>query len=202
MVSINKLRETWMKLPLYGLHKAHQKYEQLRSIARDVTAESLSGSYQDHAHIKLLGIDNEALKASAVWHDMECSRPKAEWSWQEVAKVYRKSFPKRFELSIWYGGTLCGLSYGRPSAGKTRMRIELIEGAPRSGNPLGPRRVVPITIMNATAYAGILGAKELRIMRPAKPLISYYESLDFEYVPSTGAEHFPDYLYKVLRQPV
>ncbi len=188
-----------MNLPLHGLRDAHQRYEQLRSIARDVTAESLSGSYQDHASIELAGIDSEALKASAGWLDMECSRPRAGWSWQEAAKEYRKSFPKRFELSIWYNGKLCGLSYGRPSAGKARMRVELIEGAPRSGNPLGPRRVVPITIMNATAYAGILGAKELRIMRPSKPLISYYESLDFEYVPSTGAEHFPDYLYKILR---
>jgi len=188
-----------MNLPMQGLRDAHQRYEQLRSIARNVAAESLSGVYQDHANIKLACIDSKALTASNKWNDMECSRPRAEWSWQEAATIYRKSYPKRFELSIWYKEKLCGLSYGRPSVGKSRMRIELIEGAPRAGNPLGPRRVVPITIMNATAYAGILGAKELRIMRPAKLLISYYESLDFEYVPSTGAKHFPDYLYKILR---
>jgi len=68
-----------------------------------------------------------------------------------------------------------------------------------AGNPLGPRRVVPITIMNATAYAGILGAKEIRIMRPAEKLISYYESLDFTYVKTTGAKDFPNYLYKLLK---
>lgn len=79
------------------------------------------------------------------------------------------------------------------------MRIELIEGAPRVGNPLGPNRVVPITIVNATAYAGIVGAKEIRIMRPASSLVSYYESLDFTYVRSNGAEHYPDYLYKVIK---
>ncbi|WP_444926406.1 hypothetical protein ACJJI4_21425 [Microbulbifer sp. TRSA002] len=183
----------------YGLREAHERYEQLRSIAREVTQESLPDLYQDHANIRLLGIDSEAITASEAWCDMACSRPRAEWSWQEASAEYRKRYPKRFELSIWYQGNLCGLSYGRPSFGKSRMRIELIEGAPRSGNPLGPRRVVPITIMNATAYAGILGAKELRIMRPAQPLIGYYESLDFTYVPSTGAQHFPDYLYKVIR---
>ncbi len=183
----------------HGLKEAHQRYEQLRKISRDVTTESLADYYQDHSSIRLGGIDDLAVQASDTWCDMECSRPRAEWDWREAADVYRKNYPKRFELSIWYNDRLCGLSYGRPSYGKTRVRVELIEGAPRVGNPLGPRRVVPITIMNATAYAGILGAKEIRIMRPAKPLIGYYESLDFKYVQSTGAEHFPDYLYKVLR---
>jgi hypothetical protein len=130
---------------------------------------------------------------------MACSRPRAEWSWLEASKKYTKRYPKRFEFAIWYRNKLCGLSYGRPSYAGTRMRIELIEAAPRVGNPLGSRRVVPITIMSATAYAGILGAKELRIMRPAAALIGYYESLDFTYVKTTGAEHYPDYLFKILR---
>lgn len=183
----------------FGYKEAVERYERLRSIARDVTSENLAEIYQDHSSIRLSGIDSDALQSSNSWLDLECSRPRAEWCWNEASKLYRKSYPKRFELSIWYDGKLCGLSYGRPSFAKSRMRIELIEGAPRAGNPLGPRRVVPITIMNATAYAGVLGAKELRIMQPAKPLIGYYESLDFTYVESTGAEHFPDYLYKVLR---
>ncbi|MBB3061403.1 hypothetical protein FHS09_002236 [Microbulbifer rhizosphaerae] len=182
-----------------GFLNASKRFEQLRSIAREVTSENLSEIYHDYASIRLAGIDSEALRCSETWLDHECSRPRAEWSWSEAAKIYRQRHPKRFELSIWYDDKLCGLSYGRPSYASTRMRIELIEGAPRAGNPLGPRRVVPITIMNATAYAGILGAKELRIMRPARALIGYYESLDFTYVESTGAEHFPDYLFKVLR---
>jgi len=178
---------------------AQNKYERLRSIAREVTQETLKSYYQDSGNIILGDIDDKALAASRRWLDMQCSRPRAEWSWDEAAKIYRKRHPNRFELSIWCKGSLCGLSYGRPSYASTRLRVELIEGAPRVGNPLGPNRVVPITIMNATAYAGIVGAKEIRIMKPAPSLVSYYESLDFTYVGSHGAEHFPDYLYKVIK---
>ncbi len=182
-----------------GFKEASDKHERLRHISREVTLETLSTLYQDHSKIALTGIDAKALKESNNWLNMDCSRPRAEWSWDEARKTYGKRYPNRFELAIWYNKSLCGLSYGRPSYGKSRLRIELIEGAPKVGNPLGPRRVVPITIMNATAYAGILGAKELRIMRPAKDLIGYYESLDFQYVETTGAEHYPSYLFKVLR---
>jgi len=179
--------------------KASYKYERLREIAREAAKENLSSLYSDSSNIVLTGIDSNALKAVPIWLGMACSRPRAEWSWEEAAKIYRKKYLKRFELAIWYKNELCGLSYGRPSFSSTRIRIELIEGAPRIGNPLGPKRVVPITIINATAYAGILGAKELRIMAPENGLISYYESLDFTYVKSTGAKNFPDYLYKILK---
>lgn len=182
-----------------GFKEASDKYERLRHIAREVTLDTLSAMYQDYSKIELTGIDAKALIDSDNWLNMDCSRPRAEWSWHDAKKTYSKRHPSRFELAIWYNKSLCGLSYGRPSYGKNRLRIELIEGAPKIGNPLGPRRVVPITIMNATAYAGILGAKELRIMKPARTLIGYYESLDFQYVKSTGAEHYPDYLYKILR---
>lgn len=176
-----------------------ERYERLRAIAREVTMENISHLYQDHSKIMLTEIDSKALQASVGWLDIECSRPRAEWSWKEAARVYRKEYTKRFEVAIWHSGKLCGLSYGRPSYGKTRLRIELIEGAPRAENSLGPRRVVPITIMNATAYAGTLGAKELRIMSPAPGLIGYYESLDFTYVETSGARYLPGYLYKMLK---
>ncbi len=182
-----------------GYAHAQNRYERLRVIAREVTQETLRDYYQDSGSIALGDIDDKALVASRSWLDMRCSRPRAEWSWDEAAKIYRQRHPNRFELSVWFKGSLCGLSYGRPSFASTRLRIELIEGAPRVGNPLGPNRVVPITIMNATAYAGILGAKEIRIMRPIPTLVSYYESLDFTYVKTTGAEHFPDYLYKIIK---
>ncbi|MCF6338871.1 MAG: hypothetical protein L3J84_13125 [Gammaproteobacteria bacterium] len=182
-----------------GYKQASHKYERLREIAREAAKENLSSLYSDSSNIMLTDIDSSALKAVPMWLGMTCSRPRAEWSWEEASKIYRKKYPKRFELAIWYKNELCGLSYGRPSFASTRIRIELIEGAPRIGNPLGPKRVVPITIINATAYAGILGAKELRIMNPANALIGYYESLDFIYVNSTGAKNCPDYLYKILK---
>lgn len=183
----------------YKEASASDRYERLREIAREATKENLASFYADSSNICLTGIDLNALNASEKWLGMACSRPRAEWGWSDAAKIYTKRYPKRFELAIWYRKDLCGLAYGRPSYAGTRMRIELIEGAPRIGNPLGSRRVVPITVMGATAYAGILGAKELRIIRPARALIGYYESLDFTYVKSTGAKHYPDYLYKILR---
>lgn len=182
-----------------GYQEASHRYERLRELAREATKDNLSAFYPDSSNIILTGVDSNALKAAKNWLDMPCSRPRAEWSWEEASRIYRKGYPKRFELAIWYNNKLCGLSYGRPSFAGTRVRIELIEGAPRFGNNLGPKRVVPITIMNATAYAGIIGAKELRIMRPANALIGYYESLDFIFVESTGAKYNPDYLFKILK---
>ena len=180
-----------------GLKVASDRYERLREIARETTKESLCAVYSDWSKFALTAIDNNALKESSTWADMSCSRPRAEWSWRSSTSP--TALPTCWTAPKLPAGRESKGSKGKLSIANARMRIELIEAAPRVGNPLGPRRVVPITIMGATAYAGIVGAKELRIMRPANALIGYYESLGFVYVESSGAKNYPAYLYRVLR---
>ncbi len=57
-----------------------ERYEKLRAITREVTMENISHLYQDHSKIMLTKIDSKALQASVGWFDIECSRPRAEWS--------------------------------------------------------------------------------------------------------------------------
>src|SRR5690625_861638 len=102
----------------------HYKYERLRAIAREVTQETLKSYYQDSGNIVLGDIDDNALAASRRLLDMQCSRPRAEWSWDEAAKIYRKRHPNRCELSICSKVSLYGLSHEMTSYASTRTRVE------------------------------------------------------------------------------
>src|SRR5690606_39641158 len=60
-------------------------------------------------------------------HDDAC------WSWRKGFGSYAKYHPKRFELAIWFAkAQLCGLSLGKPTYSGSRLRLDFIEGAPRS----------------------------------------------------------------------
>ena len=175
-------------------HKvADRKYQNLRELTYQITEEELP--YQDSLCIRLGEISEKAIFAfdSAPTY----SERKVYWDWKLGVRTYRRRYPDRFELAIWYNSTLCGLSIGRPSYAGTRMRLDFIERVPGANNPL-KGRVTPISVTAYEVYARLIDAKQVRIMFPENDLVEYYSSLDFVYVKGTGTDMNPSYLYKNL----
>lgn len=175
-------------------HKnAELKYSNIRKITYELTMDELP--YQDKNSILLTEITRNAL--SSFCSTSHIQDRKVNWDWNFGIRSYRKRYPNRFELAIWYHKTLCGLSIGRPSYNGTRVRLDFIERTPGHSNPL-KGRVTPIAVTAYEVYARLIDASQVRIMSPAEELISYYTSLNYIFVKGTGSDINPSYLYKNL----
>ena len=175
-------------------HKsAEEKYTNIRKLAYELTLEELP--YQDRAVIGITDINNIALATSNAW--AFSNERRVHWDWTFGVKTYRRRYPNRFELAIWYGNTLCGLALGRPSYNVTKVRLDFIERVPGANNPL-TGRVTPISTTAFEVYARLVDASEVRIMFPEASVIEYYSSLGYTYVQGTKTNSHPDYLFKKL----
>ncbi len=93
--------------------------------------------------------------------------------------TYIKRNLARFEVSVWSGQELCGVCYGRPSRGKTKLGLNLIESTPIRPTPFGGA-VFPVISLAATLYALAIGAEELCILDPINAKVTkYYMSNGF-----------------------
>ena len=173
--------------------EAEQRYERFRQQARQFAHELLP--YQDKALIGLSSIDSKAISQSKTWAGLPGRV--TDWDWLDGSSTYRRRYPKRFELAIWYGSILCGLTLGRPSYRGTWMRLDFVERRPGI-NPL-QGRIVPISLTAIEAYAELLGAQQVRIMDPFEDVIGYYASFGYTVVRRNGSINKPSYLYKNLR---
>ena len=174
-------------------HKtAEEKYRNIRSIAYEITMDELP--YQDKKSILLSEITDSAIFSfnSLTRHPER----KVDWDWKFGAQMYRKRYPNRFELAIWHNNTVCGLSLGRPSYNGTSVRLDFIERV--SGANALKGRVTPIAVTAYEVYARLIGATQVRIIKPADALITYYSSLNYVFVKGSNTNENPDYLYKTL----
>lgn len=122
--------------------------------------------------IKLCGIDRKALTAFSEIDKTESRE--VDWNWN-FATTYSQLYPKSFDLSIWYGNNLCSMSIGRPTFTGRGMRLDFIEKFSNT-HPF-PRLMFPISQVAFEAYGKLIGAQQLRIVKPMnKKLVSYYSS--------------------------
>ena len=121
-----------------------------------------------------------------------------DWNWTVEYPAYQKIF-KRFDIAFKQGGKLVSLSYGIPTAHKTGLKVNLIESTPIVEDKLGVKAFELITY-SAQVYAAMLGADEIRIMRPtSEKTRSYYGSYGYEYVSNKNKPSLPDYCVMRLR---
>lgn len=172
-------------------HKtAEERYKNIRSIAYEITMDELP--YQDKKAIILTEINSMAITGI-----MSSIQRSVEWDWNFGVRSYRKKYPNRLELAIWYNNSICGLSLGRPSYNGTRVRLDFIERVPGINNPL-KGRVTPIAVTVYEVYARLIDAAQVRIISPADGLIDYYTSLNYAFVKGADTKANPSYLYKNL----
>lgn len=174
---------------------AERKYDSLREQSLIIAQNNLPSGLKDI--VQLRNINAVALAQAQRWESSLLRSDDADWSWTEGARSYAFRHPKRFELAIWYANAqLCGLSIGKPTYSGSSMRLDVIEGAPWE-HPL-KRQIVGITIATAQSYADIIGAEQIRIMRPVNELVTrYYQEFGFT-LRKGKASNIPTYLWKNL----
>ncbi|SHG28832.1 hypothetical protein SAMN04487965_3697 [Microbulbifer donghaiensis] len=172
---------------------AERRYSAYRSEVFKHVKETLT--YSDSHLITLADINQRALAQARLWATIPGRE--VDFNWERDCQLYRKRYPKRFELAIWYQNRLESLALGRPSYNGSRVRLELVERI--AGHSYLKGRVFLITELSLIAYASLLGAEEIRIMEPINESVkNYYVSRGYTYVPSKGAKYFPDYCVKKL----
>lgn len=96
----------------------------------------------------------------------------AGWDWDRIVQRQPRS-PDNVDLAIWSGETLCGLMVGRLSKRRTRLLLEVIEGAPFVPHPL-QGRVLDLGLLAAEYYAKGVGARWVRLMNPLPGMQARY----------------------------
>lgn len=154
--------------------KTEARYQALR---RDVLEE---GTRKLRALLSMpdlhLGeLDWEALGARSKWVHVPGADGDFDWE-AERERISHKL--ARFSIALWHGDLLCGLAAGKPSPGKTLLRIHLIEGNPDRSHPLRGE-VVPSVVRVAAMYAKALRSEEIRIMSPLPGALKSYRRVGF-----------------------
>jgi len=129
---------------------------------------------------------NLAMEADK-WSGINHAKSRELWSWVDAFHYYsdKKRF-KRFDISIKNSGLLLGLAYGMPTKAKTKLKINVIEATPYAVHKKNTR-IFELISESAQIYASLLGADEVRIMRPANnDVANYYCSYGYEYVKPTN----------------
>lgn len=131
------------------------------------------------------------------WSEVQPQR-RSDWHWKAEYHGYRRAF-KRFDISFKQSQKLVSLSYGIPTAHSTGLKVNLIESTPFKEDKLGVQGFELISYA-AQVYAAMLGADEIRIMKPTSPKVrSYYCSMGYEYVSQENKPSLPDYCVMKLR---
>jgi len=172
------------------------KYQEYRQDSRTIAEQTLPGQYAERVSLK--AVDTLSMVQAKNWELSLNRSDDASWSWSEGFKQYAFRHPKRFDLAIWYADAqLCGLSLGKPTYTGSRLRLDVIEGAPWN-HPL-KSKIVEITISTAEVYADLIGADQIRIMRPVNSqVIRYYEKFGF-ILKQGKASNTPTYLWRNTR---
>ena len=165
------------------------KYDELRNKARELASKTLPQHLK--GKLRLDSVDYKAIAAFKVI-DKTCDRL-VNWDWTFSSR-YCVRYPKAFDLSVWYGNSLCSLTLGRPTYKGTAVRLDFIERF--NHNSLFSSEMFPVSLLAYEAYGKVIGASQIRIMNPEnEKLIKYYSSHGgFDYLCSKQGN--PHYLVK------
>ena len=133
------------------------------------------------------------------WVSAEHTASRSMWRWVDAHQYYndKKRF-KRYDIAINAGGNLLGLAYGMPSQAKTKLKVNILEGTPYKVHKKNTR-IFELISESAQIYADLLGADEVRIMRPVnEDVANYYCSYGYEFVEPAG-KNIPVYCSLKLR---
>lgn len=90
------------------------------------------------------------------WASVLPAHPAARrWDWDQIARIQPHN-ADNLELAIWSDEILCGLMVGHVSKRRTRLLLDVIEGAPFIPHPL-QGRVLDIGVLVAEYYAKVSG---------------------------------------------
>jgi len=137
----------------------------------------------------LTDIDDVAIHAWRETWGFPFQRRKVGWDWAKIAQSFRRR-PTAFQVALWSGDVLCGLSVGRMSRRRRNGRrytlsLHFMESSPEPEHPLR-RRVAPLVFAAAEEYARVFGAVRLRLIEPLPHVLGLYARLGFAVVVERG----------------
>ncbi len=155
--------------------EARHRHQRLRHAAYETAASRLAGQLPRLDDIGLGGVTSRAIQA---WRSQW--KGAGPWNWEALARSYRKRYA-RFELAVWTGETLAGLSIGRISAGRQVVSVNFVRGSPDPASPLRGY-VILITAEVAVAMAQTYDAERVRFTEPSENVRAKLALLGFTYV--------------------
>lgn len=118
----------------------------------------------------LTTIDDAALSA---WKQ---ERPAWQFSWEEIAWHFRPN-PRRFEVAMWLGKSLCALATGTASKGRENVTVHYVERKLSDDRAKG--WVAPVVTDAAEHFARALGCRIVNLKNVLPGAAPAYQALDF-----------------------
>lgn len=172
-------------------------FKKVKLFYRELRKELYKDVQQRYGQFNATSISYNDCIIADSWRRIEPKR-RSDWQWVIEHQGYQKSF-KRFDIAFKQSGKLVSLSYGEPTQHKASLKVDLIESTPFKEDKLGVKAFEAISYA-AQVYAAMLGADEIRIMKPTSPESrSYYCSFGYEYVSNSHKPSLPDYCVMKLR---
>jgi hypothetical protein len=154
-------------------YEAKAKYEGYREVVLALTLEDFRSSEAGCAKdpsLMLTGIDAATV---ANWKE---HWGKVWFPWDALLRDYRSDVD-RFEVAIWLGQKVMGMSYGRVSRGPENVTIQFLE---RFGDETPLKGWVALIVADcADKYAKLLGKQWVKVKDPVPGAIPVYETLGF-----------------------
>ncbi|MEZ2637706.1 hypothetical protein ACBP95_18670 [Morganella morganii] len=129
--------------------------------------------------LKLTSINDHVLDEwFKSWYGRSNRFKHGNWHWDRMIAKRRKKC-KRFDLAIWSGEVLCGLTLGGVSRGNKTVRIDYIEANPNK-HPLD-KKIAGIAIAVAISVGQKINASHVAIFNPVNDKVeSLYRKFGFQ----------------------
>ncbi|WCE31326.1 hypothetical protein [Vibrio sp. SCSIO 43137] len=154
-------------------------YRRLRlETLRQVQADYLELLPDFINRVNLTEITETALLYQEMWH--QPLERQVGWNWRVIRDQYRRNYPARVEVAVWYDNQLCGLMLGKASEGRLVVKINYMQGNGLK-NPI-KGHIVPISSRCAELFAIAIEADWIGIQDPLDEdeLLKYYRELGFD----------------------
>lgn len=158
------------------LEKCAEKHNRLRRLARNQLEEEIQRAFGG-LKISAEPIGERALgQVDMLWTP---NGRRERFDWRGIMRILEKSHPRRFDVSLWHDGNLCGLAAARLADNKGWLSLTYLEGAPFAHKL--KRRVAPVALVGAEIYATLIAEEDangrlpqLRVLNPLLKSIPVY----------------------------
>jgi S-(hydroxymethyl)glutathione synthase len=174
--------------------EANERYEGYRQAVREHVLED----YRSNIFIGNLSSLNQGLKFLAINDDAlvawRANRTSWNFPWDNVVEHFKRD-THRFEIAIWSGGELAGLSVGGVSDGPDNVTVHFLERC--KNHTVLKGWIAQIVTDVAEAYGKVLGKQRVKLKDPTEGAIPIYKELSFSL-----AESIKKTTYYARRIPV
>lgn len=166
--------------------EALERYQGYRDAAYALTWEELRHEVPSGCDLKVMPIGQSALVYWSAIRDIGFVNKRGNFDWGAIYQQVRNC-PKRFDVAIWDGHTLCGMACGMASKGSSFVTVKWLERFRTDEATSGLRGLVAeIALTSADHYAAIIERKTVRLKNPLPGTEMLYSTLGFRSVDKDG----------------